>query len=116
MNKYVKRRLADFMLAFAIIVYSLFMAWLGTRAGIKYSNTNYREELYPRTGRIAGINRNADIVTVQIGGYLYEFSGCEDWEIGDFCSLIMDSRGTKIIYDDEIVEVYYENMDRWGVD
>lgn len=111
MNKYIKHRLCDLVLVFVGIAYSLCVAWLGARAGKELSNASQRKELYPSIGRIAGINRTTDIVTVQVGSYLYEFSGCEDWDIGDFCSLIMNSNGTKIIYDDEIVRVYYENID-----
>ena len=32
---------------------------------------------------------------------------CEDWAIGDIVAVVMDTMGTELIYDDEIVSVTY---------
>ena len=67
--------------------------------------------LYPKTGAVTSIWKDDDVVTVMdCNGYLWDFCGIEDWQVGDTCSMIMDSNGTADIYDDTIVMVQYSSF------
>lgn len=49
-----------------------------------------------------------DVVTVQTStGMAYQFIGANDLAVGDLVALIMDSKGTAEIFDDEILQVRY---------
>lgn len=64
---------------------------------------------YPKTMKVVDIQE--DIVTVKdANGFIFQFEGAEDWMIGDFCSCIMDSKGTEEILDDEIIEKRYSGF------
>lgn len=66
------------------------------------------EEIYPLTTIVIETNYISDVVTVEdFNGNLWEFSGVEDWQEGDICSLIMYDNGTRIIYDDQIIKAHY---------
>lgn len=65
-------------------------------------------ELYPETARVRCVNYDTDTVTVEtFTGFLFVFEGCEDWQAGDCCSLIMEDNGTASVYDDEIIMAQY---------
>ena len=65
-------------------------------------------ELYPETARVVEVNYEEDTVTVEtFNGFLFAFEGCEDYTEGDGVSLIMDSKGTDRVYDDEILKAEY---------
>lgn len=71
-------------------------------------NTNSETNLYPTTAVVYELDRENDLVTVEdVNGNLWQFEGCEDWDINDICSMLMDDCGTASIYDDEIVMVRY---------
>ena len=71
-------------------------------------NTNSEVNLYPTTTVVYKLDRENDLVTVKdANGNLWQFEGCEDWEINDICSMLMNDYGTTSIYDDEIVMVRY---------
>lgn len=57
-----------------------------------------------------------DLVTVEnCNGFLYEFwSDEEDWDIGDAASVIMDTNGTELVTDDEVVAAKYDRPDLLG--
>ena len=58
---------------------------------------------YALTTCVVEVDRDNDIVTCEdYNGNLWEFYGAEDWEVGDCASLLMYTRGTLIIYDDEV--------------
>lgn len=64
------------------------------------------KNLYPTAMEVVSIEN--DLVTVQTStGIAYQFYGAEDLAEGDLVALIMDSKGTDIVYDDEIVKVQY---------
>lgn len=64
--------------------------------------------IYPNAGKIQNVDVKNDIATVQDdSGDLWQFSGVEDFEIGDKVGMIMDDQGTENIYDDVIVSVRY---------
>lgn len=64
---------------------------------------------YPMTTIVTSINNSADIVTIEdCNGNIWEFSGVEDWMVGDVCVCIMyDNETPSTIYDDEIYNTRY---------
>lgn len=55
----------------------------------------------PITAKVTDTNRADDIVTIQMAnGHLYTFTGCEDYEPGDYVSAILWT-------DDMIISVHY---------
>ena len=67
-----------------------------------------RAEMYPLTGVIVSLDYDADVVEVEdFNGNRWAFEGCEDWELYDVCSMIMEDNNTTSIYDDEIVQTHY---------
>lgn len=64
--------------------------------------------IYPETGIVTNVDATTDIVEVStLSGEVFAFYGVEDWETGDFCSMLMDSKGTEKIADDEIIRALY---------
>lgn len=69
------------------------------------------DRIYPTTAEVVELNHEKDIVLIETHtGFQYEFSGIEDWRVGDMCSLIMDKNGTDVITDDSIVSVKYAGI------
>lgn len=65
-------------------------------------------DIYAKTAIVYEIDRDADVVVVEDAtGNLWEFEGVEDYEIGDFVSMVMDDNDTTSIYDDVIVVSQY---------
>lgn len=70
--------------------------------------SNEKKNLYPLTTVVYNISEATDTVTVEdYNGNLWQFKGVEDWNLDDICTCIMDSKGTLLIKDDEIVKVRY---------
>lgn len=68
---------------------------------------------YAKSARVIEIDRVADVVTFEdCTGNLWDWEGVEDWEVDDFAALLMNSKGTASIYDDEIISAKFEN---WGL-
>ena len=66
------------------------------------------KNLYPLSARIVSINETADEITAEdVNGNLWGFTGIEDYALGDTVALIMNSKGTRNIKDDEIVSSRY---------
>ena len=64
--------------------------------------------IYPETGIITNVDAATDTVEVStLAGEVFAFTGVEDWETGDLCSMLMDSKGTEEVTDDEIVRALY---------
>lgn len=62
---------------------------------------------YPRIMTVKNIETETEIVTCNDAeGNLWAFYGTENYEIGTEVFIIMDSKGTKEIFDDSIIEVY----------
>ncbi len=73
------------------------------------TTTKPTETLYPMTTKVVELDRENDVVTCEdFNGFLWQFEGCEDWQEGDICSMIMNDNGTPKIFDDEIVSVKYD--------
>lgn len=65
--------------------------------------------LYPKSAKVTMVNPTTDTVTVtDCNGFMWDFKGTEDWEVGDNVAIIMSGNGTETIYDDEIITVRYE--------
>lgn len=81
------------------------IAGIATFAANAHIN-NTIDRLYPLNTVVQEINKEADTVTcADCNGNLWEFYGVEDWQEGDFATMIMDTCGTTNIFDDEIVKV-----------
>lgn len=73
-------------------------------------NTNH---IYSNVAKVIELDRENDIVTCIDGiGYEWEFSGCEDWQMYDYCSMVMYDNNTSLIFDDVIIDVKYEIIPR----
>ena len=73
----------------------------------------YSVSIYPETARIVELNYDEDIVIVEtFTGFLFSFYGCEDWSIGDCCSMIMSDNGTETMLDDQVIVAEYSG---WGL-
>ena len=73
------------------------------------------KNLSPLSARIVSINETADEITAEdSNGNLWGFTGIEDYALGDTVALIMNSKGTPNIKDDEIVSSRYSgNTNDW---
>lgn len=69
----------------------------------------YVNSFYPLGVEIIEVDEQDDVVVCIDGaGNAWEFSGVEDWQVGDFAALLMNNHGTaKTIYDDVIVAARY---------
>lgn len=62
--------------------------------------------IYAATMKVTAIDN--DVVEMETAtGFVYEWEGADDYEVGDLVSLIMDSKGTEEIVDDEILSMRY---------
>lgn len=68
--------------------------------------------LYTRTGLIVDLNYDTDIVTVVDGvDLVWQFSGCEDYCIGDLVEMLFQGAGEpQYIFDDVIVSTSYSGF------
>lgn len=71
--------------------------------------------IYPQTMEVVKVDAVDDAVYLMTStGYIYAMSGTDDWEAGDLASLIMNSKGTPDITDDEIITARYTGFQRGG--
>ena len=77
-----------------------------------WENTEPEHSVYPLTVQVVELDREADVVVcVDDAGNGWEFYGVEDWQVGDFASLLMDNNGTtETIYDDVITMAHYAGI------
>lgn len=69
------------------------------------------KKLYPRTMIVSEINTKSDtVILTDSVGFVWEFRGIEDWQVGDICSCIMDTNGTENIEDDIIRNTKYNGQ------
>lgn len=58
-------------------------------------------ELYPRVAVVDDVDPETDIVLFVDGvGFIWEYEGASDWEVGDTVALMLDDSGTDVVYDD----------------
>lgn len=83
----------------------LFIALFCFGLGIEFAEVQF----YAKSAYVVNLDYNSDIVTISDSmGNLWEFIGCEDWQIGDHCACLMNKQLTKIVFDDKIISVRYE--------
>jgi hypothetical protein len=81
-------------------------------AGFWYTATIAKTEtnVYPLLTTVTEVDRDKDLVTVEDNnGFIWQFGGVDDWEEGDLCNCLMNSKGTERIFDDEIIMTRYES-------
>lgn len=77
-------------------------------ASVKLAVSERRADFYPETAVVREVSTTTDLVVVETcTGNLFVFRGTEDWMEGYAVSLIMDSRATEEVEDDEIVSTKY---------
>lgn len=75
------------------------------------------DDLRPVTARVVNLDRETDTVTVETAtGFLFAFTGCSDYEIGDYVSAIMHTNGTQGIKDDYFLVVHYSGYSDYADD
>ena len=111
-----KKKEKDETRFFSIFMYVLataFVIFMGfTVAGLWYTAITAKTEIniYPLLTTITEVDRNKDLVTVEDNnGFIWQFEGTDDWEEGDLCNCLMNSKGTEKIFDDEIIMTRYES-------
>ena len=98
------------IISIAAIAFASFMIGMSIKVITTQSETQ-NNNLYPLTTRVIQIDEDSDCVSVEdCMGNLYSFIGIEEWETGMTCTVIMDSKGTETIDDDEIVSVRYSSF------
>lgn len=72
-------------------------------------------EIYPQTFFVNDIDRAQDVlILIDFNGNEWLWSGIEDYEKGDIIAAIMEDNGTKIIYDDIIINIRYSGyIENW---
>lgn len=81
-------------------------------AGLWYTATTAKTQtnVYPLLTTVTEVDRDKNLVTVEDNnGFIWQFEGVDDWEEGDLCNCLMNSRGTEKIFDDEIIMTRYES-------
>ena len=70
-----------------------------------------RMNMYPLTTIVIDADRENDIVSCKdFSGNVWAFEGCEDYEPGDICSMIISDNGTANIKDDVIISTKYDGF------
>lgn len=65
-------------------------------------------DVYSMTCKVIEVNESDDtILAIDATGNEWEWTGTEDWEIGDCASMVMSDNGTDEIYDDIIISIRY---------
>lgn len=113
----VKRSIRKVLVLFIIITIIVALS------GIKHDNSVFQQDavydevlsnLRTATGFVVEVNVQSDSVLVETtDGFLWEFSGAEDWMDGDGATVLFDVNGTNdYIFDDAILRVTYNGMSR----
>lgn len=85
---------------------------LGIIIGTSIQKSSMENWLYPNVACVVEIDYAIDTLTVKdLIGHLWVVKSAEDYMEGDFVSMIMNSNGTDLIYDDEVVKMHY--CGRW---
>lgn len=71
--------------------------------------TKVEETVYALTTKVILVDYTTDIVWCEdFNGNVWELQGCSDWAVGDIATLLMSDKGTRNIYDDEIIRARYQ--------
>lgn len=67
-----------------------------------------KRNIYALSTTVYSVDNRNDVVTFEdANGNLWEYSGIEDWCVGDTAALVMYDNNTPLIYDDEIISARY---------
>ena len=93
-----------------IIFVCVFMGLTGYFTGLLYEhNWVKKENIYPLSGVINEIDYKKNYVVIEdFTENLWIWGDAEDWARQDFVIMIMDSKGTESILDDEIIKMYHD--------
>lgn len=92
----------------SIVVIVLVAALVFGLCGVLMNQLLNPADTYALTTKVVELDHENDVVVCEdFNGNLWEFYGCEDWQIDDIASLLMDGNGTPTIYDDEIMSARY---------
>ena len=76
--------------------------------GMTIEKRDMVNRLYPNVAYVVEIDRATDTLTVEDSiGHLWSVQGVEDYMLGDLVGMVMDSMGTDLVYDDEVVKMHY---------
>ena len=65
-------------------------------------------EIYSLATVVTAVDAENDVVECQdYNGNVWEFTGCDDWQVEDIASLILHNNNTDDITDDKILSVTY---------
>ena len=96
---------------FALILVVALFALLS--ASIWNSNTVSKNNLYAKSAKVINVDYENNLVSIEDpNGFCWDFEGCEDWMVGDYCACVMDTKGTNTIFDDEIITVTYQGFQK----
>ncbi|MBO5969929.1 MAG: hypothetical protein J6S14_15685 [Clostridia bacterium] len=90
----------------AVLAIALFLA---VAAGVAAVTTTKPKNIYPETAIVIATEESygwLSLMTANGNVFAYE-TDVEDWQTGDICSLIMDSKGTETVKDDELIKIRY---------
>lgn len=86
----------------------LVIAFVSMGCAVSAKGEGALEDIYAITTVVVEINHDEDTVACQdFNGNIWVFYGVEDWLVGDVATLVMWNCETDIIYDDEVMDVYY---------
>jgi hypothetical protein len=80
-------------------------------------SANAECDLYADTWVVYEVDYETDTVwCMDFVGNVWSFSECEDWAVGDLCSVLLNTNGTEVVRDDSIVSVTYGGWvdGNWG--
>lgn len=93
----------------ALILIGIALIMLTGMIGITCGPHENESELYAKSGIVTRVDRKTDTVTfADRSGNEWQFTGAEDWMVGDHLAAVMDDCGTETIFDDRVVSVRYE--------
>lgn len=80
------------------------MRWFLVLLSLVFSIGGY----YPSYATVVDLDVESDIVSAEDNnGFVWDFYGVEDYDIGDGVALVMYDNGTVSIFDDVIVDARY---------
>lgn len=61
---------------------------------------------------VIDLNFEEDLVSViNSNGQIFTFSDVDDWFVGDYAIVLYNTMGTLLVYDDQIIRIFYERPD-----
>lgn len=85
-----------------IVTASITLCLLTSLAAVKIFST---VEIHTEIGTVTDINRRSDFMFVNVNGKRTGFYGTREFSEGDLCCININTHGTGITFDDEIISV-----------